>query len=92
MVTDPQAEATCMWMQELDRDIREEGDRQDIPGEVRWRNRTYRERESRPGQSETGAEKEVKAELGRLHKFIERPPLSVLSVVSPCSAPNKSNN
>lgn len=91
-MTDPQAEATYMWTQELYRNIQEEGDRQDIPGEERGRNGTYRERASSARDSKTGAEKEVKAELGRLQKFTERPPLSVLLAVSPCSAPNESNS
>lgn len=55
-----------MWTQESDR----EADKTYQTKEER--DGTYRERESSPGKSKTGAEEEVKAELGRLQKFTER--------------------
>lgn len=73
-MTDPQTEVTYMWTQELDRNIRE--GETDKTYQAKEEGETeHSGRESSAGDCKTGAEKEVKAELGRLQKFKERPTL-----------------
>lgn len=80
-----------MWTQELDRNMWEEGDRQDIQTKREKQNVHEEERNQIQGTAKEGQRK-VKAELEDSKSSRKDQPLPVLLVVSPYSAPTEPRN